>query len=660
MLDGLYDYCMPSRARVFASSLAVLLAVGIAASLAPISQAAGATARCTTSQVAVTIDGKRTCTGRAAVKQIVPTTSNATWFATRLYGLAGVRPAQLKLTGGAQLFSTLTTAEAQHVVAAAAQAESILKAAALTALETRKSRRGRSGRSVGRAIGDVTYSEPTVNVTETATSMQASAELSATVDLGAGKSTKLTVDIDARKTGDAEAVFKVGIDFENNDGAGVTSGYGAKMQLLGGKYDVCPSIKGEVRYTMPASLTSSDRLSEKLGPIDLGFVNSARSTKSMSKATVVMNADATLPAIPFSITVTSRQSFVGQILAVFGAKHSYTAVATARGSIDPKSGMPSASTVFDVRTVGGGLKEDAGIRSKLARESLAETRELMGKMVKHFRDVEKRARGGECTKLQFDPASGATLARNAKRRVEASLRSKVEGNASVPTPVRWTVTSSLGTVTPASGTTNGLPTTVTGAKVATGGVTARVTYRAVSRAGISTGQWVGTETAYPKIYAGTYSDDQSLNGITTEHRAANLAYALQTVTNNPDGSTQLWYHATTATVTAATYSDTFGCSSAIVLGTNRIVAGDVEIIISKAGTWTGAMQIDIDMGTQTITCPSPIPPSQGIMKALFNSRTSDAVPALRPMDPRGPITGSLTYDTYGRTGSGTWRLDPRD
>jgi hypothetical protein len=357
-----------------------------------------------------------------------------------------------------------------------------------------------------------------------------------------------------------------------------------------------------------------------------------------------------------SLTGTGVVQVAGSIL---GKLFSMSATATAAGTINPRTGAIESSSRFDVRTTGTG---PAALRASVAKAALDEARRMIGTQYKDLKEVERKARAGECTKLVFNAASGSKLAPGAKIAVRATQQANDGQDAR--NPVMWTIAATHGKVTPANGTKNDIATSVTGA-AAKNGATAVVQYKAVSRLGIEKGTWTGIATPYPKTYSGTIEYDFNYvptgNAFVHEKRTATLAYALDSVTNNPDGSTSLWYTATSATVTSASYDDWVPCTSSVNLGTNIIKSGDVEIIITAAGAWKGAMQIDIDMGESMVTCPPPIPSTSHTMKTLFNSRTSDSIPQLRPMEPKGPVAGTATGEqlySFGVTGTGTWNLTP--
>ncbi len=603
-----------------------------------------------------------------SVAPIRSTDSDTVYVARRMLGTAGVRFTTPKLRSGRPILHGYTPAQAAKLLATMRLLEARAQDAAEAALLP-KSRRERSRvRSLARAAAPagVQISAPVVSKGDNS----ASVSISASVDNGAGDRTTVKATIEARVEADGRAVGDVEVGLTRQDQSGITKGDTIRATILGGDADYCPSGTGEIRYAKPYSLSQTGTFSQQFGPINSGTVTTVRSASGNSTGLGRLSTQATLEPIPFKVTVNSSLSLRGSGLAgvlagVLGAQFSMKATAVASGTINPATGAISRSARFDVRTSGTG---DAAKRATAAKLALDEARSIIGTQYAHFKAVEKRARDGECTRLDFSPAAGAAVGPGATIPVKASLDLKSSGQ-NVPAPVSWTMTPVVGGVSPTSGTANGMDTTVTGAAPVSG-TTARIMYRAVSRAGISTGEWTGVDSPFPATYTGTLEYQHMIpSPQTTFTGAATVTYRLGTVNTLPDGMKIAIYSVEasnvtsigqTSTVPSVPTDCTFTYGPLAPGAPQTLETSDVEIQVTPPGVWSAAVKLGVDLGDRvgTAVCPG-FPTAWDVNpKFLLNTRTPTG--ALRAMDPKGEIVGVGVPDTLGNvgTGSASWNLQP--
>ncbi len=130
---------------------------------------------------------------------------------------------------------------------------------------------------------------------------------------------------------------------------------------------------------------------------------------------------------------------------------------------------------------------------------------------------------------------------------------------------------------------------------------------------------------------------------------------------NPDRSITGLYSLTTASLSSFVYGG--WCSGAAPTLGGTIKAGDIEIQLDPAGTWTSAFLIDVATAPFAVTCPTepPLIANPVVGKAFLNSRTTPAAPGLRSMTPNGPITGTAVTDTNASLfgpATADWSLAP--
>jgi hypothetical protein len=649
---------------VFALTSCTLVLAALLGSALPAS-GARATSRCGATAVAVTINGALTCRPFRSVAPIRSTGSDATFIARRMLGTDGIEFPLPKLRNGAAIRSAYTPAQARRIEAALRAVETEGLAAAVGALAPKSGlarlHERRAARALRAAPAGVVVSQPVTTINSTS----ASISITATVTNGTGDTTTITAGLDARINPDGTATADMNFGTSRSDASGITRGSEARGNILGKDADYCPSSTGVIRYTEPTSFSSTDTISQQLGPINSGTVTTVRSSKGTATGTGRLNPDATLAPIPFRISTTSTLSMrgnglIGAIGGVLGSFYAMSATATASGTINPKTGAIDSSSRFDVRTTGTGSPE---MRAAAARQALDEARSLVGRQFDHFKKVERWARAGDCTYIQFEPGSGAQLGAGQTTTVRATLRMRSDAQAVVPKPVSWTMTASRGKVAPAKGSENEMRTTVTGVGPFAN-KTAIVAYRAVSRAGISRETWVGLDSPFPKTYSGTISY-RSLIGSIVDASSAMVTYQLTSSTNNPDGSKSAWYEAVASDVTSSelTINDqcTFTYGPTDPGDPQDRKAGDLEINVSPDGAWTAGALLDVALGTKTGTgsCPPPTvpPPYNPNPKFFLNTRSYGG--ALQAIPPRGAFTATDVAGTaFAGTSTASWSLLP--
>jgi hypothetical protein len=255
--------------------------------------------------------------------------------------------------------------------------------------------------------------------------------------------------------------------------------------------------------------------------------------------------------------------------------------------------------------------------------------------------------------------------------VKAVLKTK-EGT--VVKTVRWAATPAKGSVGPRSSNDSKPSFKVIGAPK--GPQTASLTFKAVSPAGISSAPWTaGGKDDFPRTYAGkvTYTKTWDMGGgaSDTTSWAVDVTYTLADQQANPDGTAQALYDLTSATISDFTYvmdSPAAGCAlDAPASGAARIVAGDLEIRVSKGGAWTSGILVDATIGKKPNTCITKTQPSVTVkgsqeVKTFINTRL--ATGDLRPMKASGPVAASGVTDVMelgsqlGVRGSASWDLEP--
>lgn len=368
-----------------------------------------------------------------------------------------------------------------------------------------------------------------------------------------------------------------------------------------------------------------------------------------------LDGDAVLQPVRFSTTVTLdhartlRQGPLRFVTRLVGR-------GTYSGTIEPRTGAVSGG-VMTITTTASGFLDNAAARASgdAAVKDVLEgnARSLLDSV----RRVEASARGGECTRLEFTPASPGELAPGATESVRVGLVARGLVPEDVPT-VKWRATPEKGKATPETAQGKRLELSVTGAS--RGPETARVRVKATSPAGISEGTWVGQEGDLPRTYSGTVSATSDIgNGGITDRWSGTVTYTRESVQENADGSRRARYTLTVARVES--WSGTLGGCTATGDPGGTIKFGDLELEIGADGTWKGAFVVDVELAPTVYKCPPPAPSPPTKPKAFLNSRT--AANALRPMQPRGPLTATNLSDLAGtglpgqkRTAS--WNLTP--
>ena len=135
--------------------------------------------------------------------------------------------------------------------------------------------------------------------------------------------------------------------------------------------------------------------------------------------------------------------------------------------------------------------------------------------------------------------------------------------------------------------------------------------------------------------------------------AGNFTYTRISSQLNPDGSRNLLYRLTSASV--PTYTESGICTASTSSTSPTIRFGELEINITPAGAWTYGFVVDTALPDAQHACP-PGGSSAFTPVTFFNSRSVTI--NLAPMPKRGAIVGSGALDVPFATGSASWSLTP--
>lgn len=156
--------------------------------------------------------------------------------------------------------------------------------------------------------------------------------------------------------------------------------------------------------------------------------------------------------------------------------------------------------------------------------------------------------------------------------------------------------------------------------------------------------------SFPATYSGTINHTNDTFGLGTTW-AGNFTYTRISSQLNPDGSRNLLYRLTSASV--PTYTESGICTASTSSTSPTIRFGELEINITPAGAWTYGFVVDTALPDAQHVCP-PAGGSAFTPITFFNSRS--VTTNLAPMPKNGAIVGSGALDVPFATGTASWSL----
>ncbi len=485
---------------------------------------------------------------------------------------------------------------------------------------------------------------PTVNADG---SGSISGSISASLD-GPGN---VVVDVGISANTNGALSIDLNLSFDGADGVRSSRGFAIK-DVLSKPRQECPSPTGEIRYEdrFGGGFRSSETFDS--ARVKLGTVREATTVEVGSQATATMGPDARLKPFTFSVSSSIDYSRSAQVLAFFGARARIVASGTMTGTMNPQNGQISGASV-STKVRSSGFGNDGASAEGHFRAALEKImNEKGGRVLKGLREVETRARAGECTTLVLTPGSSA-LAPKATANVVARLETKKGGD--LVRTVRWAAVAAKGSVAPTTSKAAQPTLAVKGA--AAGPATAQINVKTVSPAGISTGTWVGTdEEEFPNSYSGPVSYAGSLGPTLSESWQGTFTYTRTSQATNPDGTRQALY-ALTPSATVQSHTGSGACTWSAGPG-GTIKAGSLVIQVDGAGSWTAEFLIDILMPTVPMSCPPAPTVPASTLKAFLSSYSMAG--GLRPMSPNGPFIGNnvTIMGVDGLAATASWNLAP--
>ncbi len=609
------------------AALAALVVVGAS------SQAAPAKA-CPKGKVLRVTNGAKACVSAKAFRQRPTTITPATAQLQR--ALDG--PVKLRLRSGKVVQSVLPPSLAKAVL----RAYPALEADMIATLRDAQARPA-TARANAITVTPGYVSPVTVNA-------DGSKSVSANISMASDGPGNLVVDLGLKANTNGALSIDLNLSFDGADGARSSRGFTIR-DLISKPRQECPSPTGEIRYEdrFGGGFRSSETFGSKR--VKLGSIREATTTDVSSQATATMGPDARLK--PFTFSVSSSIDWVrhGDVF-IFQRYLRVVGSGTMTGTMNPQNGQISGASV-STKVRSSGFGNDGASAEGQFRAALEKImNEKGGRVLKGLREVETRARAGECTTLVLTPGSSA-LAPKATANVVARLETKKGGD--LVRTVRWAAVAAKGSVVPTTSKAAQPTLAVKGA--AAGPVTAQINVKTVSPAGISTGTWVGTdEEEFPNSYSGPVSYAGSLGPTLSESWQGTFTYTRTSQATHPDGTRQALY-ALTPSATVQSHTGSGACTWSAGPG-GTIKAGSLEIQVDGAGSWTSAFLIDILMPTVPMSCPPAPTVPNSTLKAFLSSYSMAG--GLRPMSPNGPFIGNnvTIMGVDGLAATASWNLAP--
>lgn len=609
-------------------------------------QAATAVKKCPTNRATLIVNGVRSCVPTARLRQrAVTTTVTSSLLESALTGPT-MAP---RLKNGRRARPAIPPALTRSLLRAYPGAEARLLDAGRQSLTRSQTARTRTTQ---KAVS-VTVSEPTVSIINGA----AKATGSITASEG-GASATMEVGVTVKGDGG----FDLDFGFSGTAPDGSRSSAGVTMREKGdSSAPTCPTATGEIPAKSGYNVTKRGSETFAAGGVTLGTAREAITGTSSAEAKGQMSPEARLLPFRFTVSAGLDYSKSAQGLAFLQSRQRAVGRGTFTGTMNPVSGDVSGATrSITVRASGfdgGAAAPEAELR-RLLEKAL---NNQAGRLREELQGVEKRARAGECTKIIFNPASGAELNPNDKQSVRARLETVV--NPTTVPQARWTASAQKGSVTPADSKAPEPTLEVTAASK--GPETANIAVEATSPAGISKSTWAAKEKGLPARFSGTVNVQNVQVDSQRTTWTSVVTYTLADNTLNANGVRNARYTLTSANVTA--FEDRVGnpCFNRAAGTGGTIRFGDLEIMITAAGAVSYAFVHDVGVGILSYAPEGPVPPCgptfTNLGVAFINARTRTS--ALRPVGSdlklSQPPTDDLSENALpGRTSTASWELLP--
>jgi hypothetical protein len=671
--------------RVLALLLPLALLGGTLAQASPAVAKAKAkskkTVRCKGTQVRLTVAGKSRC---VAARSFAPVTPKADRSIAVTRSLTGPRLPKVALKHGRTYTGQFSAREQVTLANYVTVAESRLRAAVLGEAAGRTDGPAvtatRAAPVARAAAGTVTFNPPQVNVTidQASGTAQVTGRIDGSVELDGGATANVEVSVSGTVGGAAgpqgELSFEVGGTIHEK---GKSTSRNVKLTLdQSATKATCPDATGRIQYLAPYKGSTGGTDVYKAGPITYGSISSDHSVSSRVNAVVTMKDDATLPKVPFVVSYDVRLSQKVKLLGIPLRNVRATAIATASGTLDAKTGAIDPGMAFNVSVTTSGMSggDAASLKAQLTSQAQSATRSMLGELAQHMKQVEAAAQGGKCTALALSPASGAQkLGEGETAAVTGHVSAPGDGGRDVTAKVRWTVVPEAGQATLADAGANPMTMTVTGARGSPDA--ARIRVRAVSHTGISELVWTAApKPPFPKAYSGpvsfqTHHQNPVNSGQYQDASGqATATYTLKSTTSFPDGSMTASYDLTALDVSSLSRVEVNGtCTASLPPYAPGVVptSGNTLVIaVSAAGAWTYSAKAYASFGVlQGTRVCTDAPNTTATIVPVFDFFTSG--PGLgddRSMSPQGAIAGSDPTGIYSGDPNGTkgatWSLTP--
>lgn len=647
--------------------------------------------KCKSGQVKRTVSKKTTCVAASKFKPVAPKVDRSIAVVDTL---TGARLPKVALRKGKTYSGPFSTGERLTIQNAVSVAQSRLRAAVVEAATPQLAAAGPTARRASRAAlappaatatltrtatGNVTLGQPQVNVTvdQASGSAQVTGKIEGTVQLDNGATGNFEVSVSGTVGGAAgpqgDLTFEVGGTI---DEGGKSTSRKVKLTLdQSATKDICPDATGRIEYIAPykGSVGGTDVF--KAGPITYGSISSEHSVSSRVNSVVQMRDDSTLPKVPFLVSYDVRLAQKVKLLGIPLKNVKATAIATASGTLDAKSGAIDPGMAFNVSVTTSGMSAGnaAALKAELTKQAEQMSRTMLGELAQHMQKVETAAQGGKCTALALSPASGSQkLDAGEATTVTGRISAPGDGGKDVTAKVSWTASPEVGQATLADPSANPMSMTVTG--VQSSPDAARVRVRAVSHTGISELSWVAApKPPFPASYSGPISFQshvQNPNNLSQQQNAAGKATATYTRTSTKtfgDGKMTALYDLTTLDVSSLTREEINGdCTTTLPPFSPGVwpqTGNSLVIMVSPSGEWTYTAMAYTSFGIlQGTRVCSGISTTQAMVPVFDFATDGPNLGDSRAMPPKGVISGSTPNGIWkpspDATRGATWSLTP--
>lgn len=647
--------------------------------------------KCKSGQVKRTVSKKTTCVAANKFKPVTPKVDRSIAVVDTL---TGARLPKVALRNGKTYAGPFSSGERLTIQNAVSVAQERLRTAAIDAATPQLTAVGVSARRATRAAvssrpvatgtrlaDSVTLGQPQVNVTvdQATGSAQVTGKIDGTVKLDNGATGNFEVSVSGTVGGAAgpqgDLTFEVGGTI---DEGGKSTSRKVKLTLdQSATKDVCPDATGRIEYIAPykGSVGGTDVF--KAGPVTYGSISTEHSVSSRVNSVVQMRDDATLPKVPFLVSYDVRLAQKVKLLGIPLKNVKATAIATASGTLDAKTGAIDPGMAFNVGVTTSGMSAGnaASLKAELTKQAEQMSRTMLGELAQHMQKVETAAQSGKCTALTLNPASGSQkLGAGDTATVAGHISAPGDGGKDVTAKVSWTASPEAGQATVADPSANPMSMTVTGAQASPDA--ARVRVKAVSHTGISELSWVAApKPPFPSSYSGPISFQshyQNPINLSQQQNSAGQATATYTRTSTKtfgDGTMTALYDLTTLDVSSVTREEINGsCTTTLPPFSPGVwpqTGNSLVIKVSPAGDWTYTAMAYTSFGILQGTRVCSGSTTSQTMVPVFDFATDG--PNLgdsRAMAPKGVISGGTPNGIWkpsaDATRGATWSLTPVD